>query len=140
MTNAEIYADTLEEIISMIPVEVNMSGEVNFDQAIESKNNKPYLYYDKQSGILKVFRVSKKNLDTLLTVYDYGMLQSPHVSNFEANLFLDKDRDAKAIKAMPSGVQKDLKGSFYGHLNFKDADEFMEVLRGIKDVLTWEFK
>lgn len=139
MIRTAMYASTLDEIISMIPVQVNMSDKVNFDHELENKNNKPYVYYDEKKGVLKVFRVNKKNLDTLLTVYDYGLLQSPHVSNFEANLFLDKDRDAKVIKALPSSIQKEMKGSFNGHVSFKNATEFMTLFLGIRDKITWVF-
>lgn len=128
----------LEEILKMIPKEVNVSGEVDFDKEIENKNYKPYVYYSK--GVLKVFRVNKKNLDTLLAVYDYGELPSKFVGNFEANLFLDKDKDSKVIKALPNNLQKEWKNSMYGHIGFREVDEFTRVFDTIKDKLVWEFK
>ncbi|RNB59438.1 hypothetical protein EDM57_04665 [Brevibacillus gelatini] len=137
MTKTATSANTLEEIIRMIPVEVNMIKEIDFDREIENKNNKPYVYYNVNSGELKVFRVCRKNLETVLVAYDYGLLQSPYVSNFEAHLFLDKERDGKAIKVLPSEVQKQIRNSMFGCASFNNATEFQTVLLLIKDKINW---
>lgn len=126
-----------ESILNLIPEEVNMIGEIDVDKEIENKNYKPYVYLDESRGILKVFRVNKKNLDTLLSVYNYRDIQSPYVSNFEALLYLDRDRDTKAIKALPNELQDRLKKDSFGCVIFNDAAEFKSVLLTIKDKIKW---
>jgi|GEM_PF-4543668 len=137
MINTVTCANMLKTILGVIPVEVNMIREINFDKEIENKNNKPYVYYDEGNGVLKVFRVNKKNLETLFTAYDYGELTSPFVSNFDACLYLDKDRDGKAIKALPTEQQKQIKNSMFGCVQFKSFDEFIRVVGLIKDKIQW---
>lgn len=127
----------LEQIIKVIPVEVNMIQEINFDREIENKNYKPYVYYDKKRGVLKVFRVNKKNLETLLAAYDYGKLSSPFISNFDACLYLDKERDGKVIKMLSPDAQKQIKSSMFSCVQFKDFDDFMSVFSVIKDKIQW---
>jgi hypothetical protein len=133
----EKYVDTLDAIIETIPVEVNTIQEINFDREIENKNYKPYVYYDKKRGVLKVFRVNKKNLETLLAAYDYGKLSSSFVNNFDACLYLDKERDGKVIKILPPEAQKQIKTSMFGCAQFKDIEEFMNVFSVIKDKIQW---
>lgn len=137
MTNKAMSASMFEQILEMIPVEVNMSGEVDFDKELENKNYKPYVYYDKERGVLKVFRVNKKNLETLLVAYDYGKLSSPFVSNFEACLYLDKERDGKVIKMLSPDVQKQIKSSMFSCVQYNDFEEFMNVILMIKDKIQW---
>jgi hypothetical protein len=135
--SVEIYTDTLNAILKLIPVEFNMINQCKFDNEIENKNYKPYVYYDRQRGILKAFRVNKKNLDTLFTAYDCSKLPSSLVNKFDACLYLDKERDGKAIKMLPPAIQKQIKNSMFNCIQFKSFDEFMDVFGAIKDKIQW---
>jgi hypothetical protein len=137
MMSTVMCTDMLETILQWLPENVNMINEVNFDKELEKKNYKPYVYYDKQRGILKVFRVNKKNLETLFAVYDYGELQSPYINRFEAYLFLDKDRDSKVIKVLPQQLQKDFKSNAFGVINFSSFKEFYNILEQLNGKINW---
>lgn len=133
------FTDMLEKIKTCLPNNINDMRTMNFDKEIDNKNYRPYIYVNNDSCTLKVFRVYKKTLETVLAVYHYGDLQSEHVSNFSGTIYLDKERDGKAIKTLSPEHQKGLKGNMMGCVCFDNYDEFVEVLMDISEKLKWEF-